>query len=154
MRRVIIPCFVLLCLPWVTWWARRMERRILREGRPLTGEESAAARVAGVQFPEHIRVLAVPEIPMPGFRWMQRLAARFGFDGEQTCGMTLRYGIFVRQDCAGESTLVLHECVHTGQYERLGSPAAFLRRYLTECLIEGYFQSPLECEARERAAGG
>ena len=149
MRRFLIASLVLLCLPWVTWWAWRMERRILRDGRPLTGAELVAARNVRVRNPERIRVAAVPEVPMPGWAWIRRLAARLGFDGAQTSGMALRYGIFVRRDCAGDPRLLRHECVHTGQYERAGSLAAFLRQYLIECLHDGYANSALEREARD-----
>lgn len=153
LRRTGIHLFVWMCLPWVTWWAWRMERRILRTGRPLTSAELERAATVGVQQPERIRVLAVPQVPMPGPAWAQRLAARFGFDGSTTSGMAMRYGIFVREDSAHFPGLITHECVHTGQYERLGTLAAFLRRYLFECLALGYTSSPLEREARERSAG-
>lgn len=151
MRRLLIHVFVLACLPWVTWWAWRMERRVLREGRPLSDAEAAAAAAVGVRQPERIRLTVVPEVPMPGFRWMQRLAARFGFDGSGTSGMALRYGILVRAGSDGNAQLLLHECVHTAQYERIGSLCGFLRRYLVECLRDGYAHSALEREADERS---
>lgn len=130
-----------------------MERRILRHGRALAIEEAATALRMGVTAAQRIRVLLVPQIPMPGPAWVQRLAARIGFDGSGTAGMAMRYGIFIREDCAHSPGLIAHECVHTGQYERLGGLAAFLRRYLFECLADGYSRSALECEARERSAG-
>ena len=151
MRRVLIHAFVLTCLPWVTWWAWRMERRIVRGGRPLSKAESEAARRVGVRHPERIRVAGVSRVPMPGVAWMHRTAARFGFDGSQTSGMALRYGIFVKAGSEGDPQLLLHECVHTGQFERLGSLAGFLRRYLVECLHDGYPNSSLEREARDRS---
>jgi len=152
-RRVLIHLFVLLCLPWVTFWAWRKERHILRTGRPLTPEElgRAAAR-AGVTDPARIRVLTVNEVPLPGWRWLQTLAARLGFDGRATSGMALRYGIFLRSDCATDPALLLHECAHTAQYERIGSLAAFLREYLVQCLRDGYAASALEREAAAVAA--
>ncbi len=83
-----------------------MERRILRNGRPLAGPELGAARNVRVRNPERIRVAAVPEVPIPGFGWIRRLVARLGFDGSLTSGMALRYGIFVRRDCAGDPRLL------------------------------------------------
>lgn len=129
-----------------------MERRIRRQGRGLTEAELQTARLAGAAVPEKIRVLEVDSVPMPGWGWVQRIAARFGFDSSTTAGLCLRYGIFLRRDSAHDPQLLAHECVHTGQYERLGSLWAFLRRYLAECLTIGYWQSPLEREARQRAA--
>src|SRR5688572_27441328 len=108
MRRLLIHVFVLACLPWVTWWAWRMERRVLRRGKPLSDAEAAAATAVGVRQPERIRVTVVPEVPMPGFRWMQRLAAGLGFDGSRTSGVALRYGILVRAGSDGNSQLLLH----------------------------------------------
>lgn len=124
----------------------------MRQGRPLSGTEAAAAWAVGVRQPEMIRVAVVPEVRMPGFRWMQRLAARLGFDGSHTSGMALRYGILVRADDADNPRLLLHECVHTAQYERIGSLSGFLRRYLVECLRDGYACSTLEREASEQAS--
>lgn len=49
--------------------------------------------------------------------------------------------------------MIAHECVHTGQYERYGSAAGFLRTYLGECLEYGYLATPLEQEAIQRSAG-
>jgi hypothetical protein len=152
-RRILIHLFVLFCLPWVTYWAWRRERHILCVGRPLTPDESdRAATRAGVAAPSRIRVLTVPSVPLPGWRWMRALAARMGFDGSATSGMSLRYGIFLRSDCASDPALLLHECAHTAQYERMGSLAAFMREYLVQCLRDGYADSALEREASAVAA--
>jgi hypothetical protein len=64
-----------------------------------------------------------------------------------TGGLTLRYGIFIRDDCWGDRRLVFHELVHTLQYERLGGFEPFLRQYLHECLTIGYPAAPMEQEA-------
>jgi hypothetical protein len=40
-----------------------------------------------------------------------------------------------------------HELVHVLQYERLGR-RAFLQQYIHDGLLRGYFDSPLEAEAR------
>ena len=47
--------------------------------------------------------------------------------------------------------LVAHECVHTGQYERMGGIKPFLKAYLRECIDPGYPNGPLEREAIERS---
>ena len=47
--------------------------------------------------------------------------------------------------------LLAHECVHTGQYERLGGFKPFLKAYLRECIDPGYPDGPLEREAIERS---
>jgi hypothetical protein len=62
-------------------------------------------------------------------------------------GLTVRYGIFVRADCRQDRDLLLHELVHTAQYERLGGIVSFLRKYLFECATAGYRTAPMEQEA-------
>ena len=121
LHRLLANTLVRLSLPWVHSWARRTSQLALRHGRPLSPLESSAAAQSGVQHPEHIRVLSVPSIPMPGFAWQQRLAATLGFDGRLTAGMALHYAIF-------------------------------LRLYLTDCLVHGYYDCPFEQEARSLAA--
>ncbi len=146
-RTLLLPVVVTLAMPWVGWWAWRQERRTLREGRPLfTSEWSAAVRV-GVRHPEKVRVLSVDEIPMPGFPWMHRIAARWGFDRRHIGGLCLRYGLLLRRDLAAHPQIMAHELVHTHQYERHGSLTGFLRTYLLQCLRNGYANSALEREA-------
>jgi hypothetical protein len=150
-RTVSLYLAVQACLPWVIFWAWRQERRILRNGRTLTVQEAERAARAGVRTPARIRVLAVESVPLPGPRWMHNLARRLGFDGSQTAGMALRYGIYVRRECQDDPELLVHECCHTAQYERMGSIRAFMRVYLMQCLRDGYYASGLEEEARAAA---
>jgi hypothetical protein len=60
--------------------------------------------------------------------------------------MALGHGIFVRADQYERRDLLIHELVHTAQYERLGF-RRFLRQYLRECFSEGYPCGALETEA-------
>ena len=108
--------------------------------------------MTGANHPERIRVLCVPEIPMPVPHWIQRLGASFSFACHAPAGMTLGHGVYVANACADDPALLIHELVHVGQYQRLGSVKSFLRRYLWECLTVGYESAPLECEARERTS--
>ena len=43
--------------------------------------------------------------------------------------------------------LIVHELVHTSQYEKLGGFLPFLRKYLMECINIGYPEAPMEQEA-------
>lgn len=128
-----------------------MESLVLQQGRPLSPLESSAAALSGVQHPERIRILSVPSIPMPGFAWQQRLAATLGFDGRLTAGMALHYAIFLRHDVDNDLSLLRHEATHIAQAERLGGLRNFLRLYLTDCLVHGYYDCPFEQEARSLA---
>jgi len=80
------------------------------------------------------------------------MSAQIEFLPAAPSGLTLQYGIFLRADCPQDRHLVVHELVHTSQYERLGGVIPFLRDYITECATLGYRRSPLEQEAEEVAA--
>lgn len=146
-RALLLPAVVFMAMPWVGLWAWRLERRTLREGRPLFSSEWAAAVRVGVRHPEKVRILVVEEVPMPGFSWMHRIAAGWGFDRRHIGGLCLRYGIILRRDLAAQPVIMAHELVHTSQYERHGSLSGFLRAYLLQCLRHGYTNSSLEREA-------
>jgi hypothetical protein len=137
-------------LPLAAEWAQKQEQLILREGAPLSPKEIADARAVGVREPERVRVLLVDEIPAPPDALLK--AATAEFFPEAPSGLTLDHGIFIRRDCRTDRHLVVHELVHTSQYERLGGIAPFLRDYLTECASFGYRNAPLEREAEEIAA--
>ncbi|BCU77438.1 hypothetical protein [Luteolibacter sp. LG18] len=128
----------------VTPWAAHQERRILREGRPLSAPEHAMAAELGVIRPDRVRILHLDPIPAPVPPWMVRLARRCGLPVFEPTGMTLGHGIFATHQ---SMDLIRHELHHVAQFERLGGIAPFLRRYLFECLTEGYAAAPLEMEA-------
>jgi hypothetical protein len=134
-------------LPLATEWATEQEQLILREGIPLSEGEIADAKAVGVREPERVRLLQVDEIPAPSHPILQSAYSVINFLAAKPRGLTLRYGIFVRSDCRQDRHLLLHELVHTAQYEKLGGIAAFLRRYLFECAMIGYRESPMEQEA-------
>jgi hypothetical protein len=147
MLRIGLRVFVMLALPMVWLWARLYERRALRHGRPLSDWERHVARLAGVREPRRIRVCVGAEMPRPGQRWMQGIAARWGLSMDDTLGLSLRYGIYLREDHPDWIATLAHECAHTAQYERLGGLWPFLRHYLWQCLSHGYSRAPLEIEA-------
>jgi hypothetical protein len=139
-------------LPLACAWAEEQETIILRDGEPLSAAHLAAARRIGVARPENVRLLAVEQIPGPEHPVLRVAAEATRLISPATAGLTLRYGIFVRADCRDDHALVVHELVHTHQYERLGGFAPFLRQYLHECLTIGYPAAPLEQEAIETTA--
>ncbi|MGB8168046.1 MAG: hypothetical protein WCF18_11180 [Chthoniobacteraceae bacterium] len=148
MRRLLVP----VLLPYVTRWIAARERQILIEGTPL-GEPSAAdARAIGVANPDRVRLLRVPQVPLPAGRLINLAERLAGGPWDHTAGLTARYGIFIREAYWGDRRLIAHELAHTAQYERLGGIAPFLRVYLTECLTSGYAGAALELEAIAAAA--
>lgn len=145
-RKLLLSQFDNL-LPLAAKWATAVEKRILREGVPLSEQGLADARAVGVREPERVRLLALPCVPIPTDLTLKTAVAAIQFLTPATRGLALRYGIFARSDCWGERRLVAHELVHTAQYERLGGIRPFLRQYLSECLTIGYPAGPMEQEA-------
>lgn len=128
----------------VTPWAEHQERRILREGRPLSMQEHALAAEIGVIRPDKVRILHLDPIPAPVPGWIVKLAMRWSFPVFAPSGMTLGHGIFATHE---SMDLIQHELHHVAQFERLGGTGPFLKRYLFECLTDGYAAAPLELEA-------
>ena len=126
-RQFLIAHFETL-LPLAAKWAAAVEKRILREGVPLSEQEMGDAKAIGVREPERVRLLALARVPAPRNLTLRTAAAAIQFLTPATRGLALRYGIFVRSDCWGERGLVAHELAHTAQYERLGGIEPFLRQ--------------------------
>ena len=143
----ITPEQLELLLPLASTWAEQQEDRILREGKPLNDSQLQDARKLNIKCPEKIRLLSVNNIPKPDDPILMAAADMTQLITSLTAGLTLRYGIFIRSDCWGQRRLVVHELVHTSQYERLGGFLPFLKQYLFECLTIGYPGAPLEQEA-------
>lgn len=138
-------------LPLAVEWAASQEKYILAHGQPLTKQGIDDAKQMGVSFPHQIRLLQVEKVPIPENPLLFEAAKTTGLISPHTGGMAIRYGIFIRHDCWNERALIAHECVHTGQYERLGGIEAFLKQYLKECIEIGYPEAPLEQEAIEKS---
>jgi hypothetical protein len=145
---MITPQEFEMLLPLASAWAAEQERAILESGVALTEPQLADARQVRVAHPERVRLLRVVQIPFPAHPELAAAARATNLICPSTQGLTLRYGIFVRADSWGQRPLIVHELVHTSQYERLGGFDAFLRRYLLECITPpGYPHGPMEQEA-------
>jgi hypothetical protein len=150
--RAIAACLLAeLLAPFVAWWIRQQERKILHTGRPLRPSEIAFAGNLGVLAPDLVRVFAVERIPLPLPTILLRLADRWQWGCPDPAGMALGNGIYVCEPYAEQPALIHHELVHTLQYQRLGGPWGFIRVYLRQCLRDGYEHSALEVEASRRS---
>lgn len=138
-------------IPLACRWAESQERLIAENGRPLTGAELDLARSMGILRAERIRVLVVDEVPSPEQLKLRFAAQQVGLFSSGTLGMTLRYGIFIQKSGEQDHRLLAHELGHVRQYERMGGFRAFMERYLFECMIMGYPNTPMEQEADELA---
>jgi hypothetical protein len=141
-----------LALPFAAAWVEWHERRILRSGIPLSATGLADAARMGVVHPEKIRLMQVSRIPVLNSPLMKTLSRLIPSISANTVGLSLRYGIYIREPWEGDRFLIAHECVHTGQYERSGSVTAFLCAYFAECIEIGYPDAPMEQEAILRSA--
>jgi len=133
-------------LPLAYAYAEKHEAIILEKGLPLTADEQADARRAGVKEPEKIRRLCVLALPEPENDEIMFAAKRSGLFQLNSSGLTLGHGIYLRQDVWNSRHILVHECVHVGQYERMGL-RPFLDVYLRECIDPGYPFGALEQEA-------
>lgn len=149
--KFLTDALVWLVLPLAHRWVRREERRILKAGRRLTAEERGDAVAAGVADPDTIRLIIISPLPSPGGLLLQSLGGATSFAVTAPVGMALGRGIYLHPRVANDRRTFLHECVHVAQYERLGGIRPFLRRYLTECLRDGYEDSAMEVEANQTA---
>jgi len=152
MKRALTCVGLALMVPLVVLWAWWQERRILSRGWGLSELERSWAKAAGVAEPATIRVMTVDTVPLPmPVSWAEFFHERFGLGIGSPIGMSLRYGIYLAEDHMPNPRVLVHEFVHTAQYERLGL-FKFMWLYFCQCAFEGYNGAPLECEANEVAA--
>ena len=149
---MITPDQFALLLPLACKWAEEQEQLILRDGFALSDVQLVDARSVGVINPERLRLMIVNQIPMPTQVDLYAAARATQLITPATCGLTLRYGIYIRSDYRTNRQLIIHEFVHTAQYERLGGFLPFLQQYLYECVTIGYPAAPMEQEAITTAA--
>ena len=136
-----------IALPLACAWAEKQEVILLAQGEPLTEDQLADARRAGVAHPEKIRVARVETLPQPENDELMFIAKHIGLFSPRSVGLTLGYGICLNPLVWEDRYTLVHECVHVGQYERLNGIRPFLGEYLRECIEPGYPFGRLEQEA-------
>jgi len=134
-------------LPLACEWAEAKEKVVLEHGALLSGSQIEDAKRVGVVHPEKVKIYTVPQIPMPKHPILKAAGEETQLITPDTEGLTLRYGIFIHSNFSDNRGLVVHELVHTSQYEKLGGFLPFLRKYLMECITIGYPEAPMEQEA-------
>jgi len=134
-------------LPSAIAWAEARSNEILRIGVPLNDLGIRLARAVGVARPELVRILDVPNLPVPDDPQLKYAAEQTGLIGPDMVGLTLGYGIYIVTG-HGSNRLVSHECRHVYQYEVAGSIAGFLPVYLHQIATVGYNDAPYEVDAR------
>jgi hypothetical protein len=140
--RIILPRL----LPRAVAWAEEVAAQAAACGTRLSARELVDAQSVGVRHAETIRVCVVESIPLPADKELLAAARTTGLLGPTT-GLTLGYSILI---CHGHMSrrLLTHECRHVMQFERAGSLACFLTRYLDAVVQHGYWDCEFERDAR------
>jgi hypothetical protein len=139
--------------PLAGHWAKSQETYILQHGVPLTADQVADARQAGVKDPSRIRVLVVNRIPLPDNEELAEAARRAQIITEASRGVAIGHGIIIRADSWRNRELLLHQLVHVAQCERSGGLEKFASEYLEDRRngSQNFSLGSLEDEARSRA---
>jgi hypothetical protein len=129
-------------------WAKDNETKILQNGFGLTADQQIDAFLAGVKEPNKIRLLKIDQIPFPESPILKNKLDDLGLLNENTIGLTLGHGIYLKSDNCDKRETLVNEFAHVMQYERLGFKE-FITQYISECLSFGYPFGHLETEARK-----
>jgi len=105
-----------MLLPAACSWAEEQEQFILKSGVALSEQQLADAKRVGVTHPEKVRLLSVRQVPMPKNPMLQMAIRATNALSADTIGLTLRYGIFIREDQRGQSAAGR---TRTGPYEAI-----------------------------------
>jgi hypothetical protein len=133
-------------------WAKKQEASILEHGVPLTADQTADARRAGVKNPAKVRILVVDRIPLPGDKELANAARGAQIITESSRAVAIGHGIIIRADSWRNRELLLHQLVHVAQCERSGDLQSFVGEYLRDRRTSRDFSlGSLEDEARNRA---
>jgi hypothetical protein len=145
----ILLNLISIIVPIAVRWCERQQQTILVSGQALLPNEIDIAKYVGVSHHERIRIKLCDKIPGPPKWILSAVSKLIGVECSNFAGLTLGYGIFIRQDAFSHG-LIAHEFRHVRQFEQAGSLASFLTRYITEFLTYGYWNAPLEVEARDQ----
>lgn len=139
-------------LPFAVEWAEAKEKVILKHGTALSPQYMEDAKSVGVKYPERVKIYEVPQIPVPKHPILRAAAEATQLISPATIGISLGYGIFIHNDFSKDRYTIVHELVHTMQFEKFGGFYPFLKKYLWECITIGYPEAPLEKEAVRMAS--
>ena len=136
-------------IPDAITWAEAISWNAQKNGVALNPRWVQLAEAVGVQQPDKIRIYAVQEIPRPGNVELAKKAAQVGLLGPTIRGLTLGYSVIVLGVHQNNPRVLAHEFRHVYQYEQVGSLEGFLREYLQQIITVGYWNSAMECDARD-----
>jgi len=129
-------------------WVALHEARLLSKGLPLPSHLITWSKQHNISNPERSRLLHAKPIPLPAPLIVRRFLDKKGFPCIHLAGLSLRHGIYLAPNLPNPDQIIQHELIHTRQYQEAGSIFSFLRRYLFQCLTQGYESCDMEREAR------
>jgi hypothetical protein len=139
-------------LPVAYQWAKAQEELVLAHGSPLSPQQMADARRAGVQDCERIRVLLVDRIPLPENSELAAAARRTRIITADTRCVGFGHAIIIRAEAWGDRELLVHNLAHIAQCERSGGLEQWVQHYLSDRQTSASFSAgALEEEARRIA---
>ena len=138
---------IILFLPKVCQWIENQENFIACNGINLSEEEIEIAKIIGIKNYDVIKVYESPIVPNPDDIVLLEIGKNIGLISPHTNGICFRYGIFINENTADKKGVLVHELIHTLQYEQYGTITHFINQYVKECIELGYHNSPLELEA-------
>ena len=113
-------------------WAKSQEAYVLKHGVPLTPDQIADARRAGVKDIGRVRVLLVDRIPLPENKELADAARHAQIITDSSRAVALGHGIIIRADSWQNREQLLHQLVHVAQCERSGGLESFVSEYLLD----------------------
>lgn len=119
-------------LPIAIQWAEEKYEILMKRGVKLNPADMEDARLAGIQHPERVRVLYLHQIPRPSLGLLKLANDMMHLVTNESTGLPISYGIYIREDCCSKRQYLLHEMVHVAQSEKLGGIGPFFTQYLTE----------------------
>jgi hypothetical protein len=138
--------------PLAYLWARSQEAFILQHGVPLTVDQIADAKRAGVKDTRRVRVLVVDRIALPEDKELANAARHSQIITDSSRAVAIGHGIVIRADSWQNRELLLHQLIHVAQCERSGGLESFVNAYLLDRRESRDFSlGALEDEARTGA---
>ncbi|MDD1794555.1 hypothetical protein LRP50_15590 [Enterovibrio sp. ZSDZ42] len=138
-------------MPAASEFVHEAQQEALENGIPLTEAQIVVAKEMGVQHPEKVRVYYVDKLPAPTDPELLGVAKSVGYTNPNMAGYTYGYGVWIQHRYKTQRDLLPHEFVHVKQAEELGLTEQ-TRQYLLQMYVYGYFNAPMEIEAREATA--
>lgn len=143
----INPALLPALLPKAVEWVEGLQTFALAHGVPLDGAQLRIARLVGVSATTRVRICEVEQLPRPQDPQLSSIATATGMFTPDMVGLTLGHGIYIVRGRLCDR-LLAHELRHVAQVEAAGSIGAFLSEYISQVVRFGYWNAPLELDAR------